>query len=184
MARNRKITDDDILDATERVVTRLGAAALSIDAVAKEAGVSKSRVVYDHKSKSGLLEALIDRHLGVEETRIEAAIRNNADSPHPELFGRIAVAEEPFNDFDRAVAMAISAAMTNEEKLQKRLRDWTLQDIRAVKDTDRPQAALLAYLALSGFYWNELSGFYQWGGEERKKILDGIRTVFSSYPES
>ncbi len=62
MARQRKITADDILDATERVILRLGTGGLSIDAVAKEAGVSKSRVVYDHKSKSGLLAALMDRH--------------------------------------------------------------------------------------------------------------------------
>ncbi|CAN7619404.1 TetR/AcrR family transcriptional regulator [Rhizobium sp. LjRoot258] len=183
MARERKISRDDILDATERVVLRLGASALSIDAVAQEAGVSKSRVVYDHKSKSALLEALIDRHLNKEMARVQAAIADNATSPHPELFGRIAVAEPEFDDLDRAVAMAISAAMSNEEKLQKRLREWTAEDIRAVTDTERPQAGLLAYLALTGFYWNELAGFYQWSGEERKKLLDGIRTIFTSYPE-
>lgn len=46
----RKINEDDILDAAERVVVRDGAVGLSIDAVAREASVSKSRVVYDHKS--------------------------------------------------------------------------------------------------------------------------------------
>lgn len=183
MARDRKITSDDILDATERVVLKLGAAGLSIDAVAQEAGVSKSRVVYDHKSKSALLEALIDRHLGKERLRLEAAIADSKDTPHPELFGRIAVAEPAFNDLDKAVAMAISAAMTNEEKLQQRLREWTVEDIRAVTDNDRPLAALLAYLALTGFYWNELAGFYQWSDAERKKLLDGIRTIFTSFPE-
>ena len=115
MARTRKISTDDILDAAERVVMRDGAAGLSIDAVAQEAGVSKSRVVYDHKSKSALLEALIDRHMSAEEARIRDAVGSHSEAPHPELFGRISLAEEAPDDIDRAVCFAISAAMSSEE---------------------------------------------------------------------
>ncbi len=184
MARNRKITDDDILDAVERVVTRLGASGLSIDAVAQEAGVSKSRVVYDHKSKSALLEALIERYVELEDARVAEAVATAAKgTPHPELFARIALAEPEFNEVDKAVAMAISAAMTNEDRLQTRLREWTRKDLAAVTDTDRPEAGLLAYLSLCGFYWIELGGFHQWSGEERSRILDGIRKIFTTHPE-
>lgn len=183
MTRSRKITSDDILDAVERVVLRLGAAGLSIDAVAQEAGVSKSRVVYDHKSKSALLEALIEHHIELEEARVAEAVASARETPHPELFGRIALAETEFNELDKAVAMAISAAMTNEDRLQKRLREWTRQDLAAVADTDRPEAGLLAYLALCGLYWIELGSFHQWSAEERSRILEGIRKVFATHPE-
>ena len=58
----------------DRVVLREGAAGLSIDAVAKEAGVSKATVMYDHKSKQDLLSDLISRLMSVEEERVQQAI--------------------------------------------------------------------------------------------------------------
>ena len=44
MARPRVIKQDDILDAAEAVVVRCGAAHLTLDAVAVEAGISKASV--------------------------------------------------------------------------------------------------------------------------------------------
>ena len=183
MSRNRKITPDDILDAVERVVLRLGVAGLSIDAVAKEAGVSKSRVVYDHKSKSALLEALVDRHLEAERIRVQEAVVKCADTPHLELFARIAVAEPTLSDVDRAVAMAISVAMSNEKLLQSRVKSWTQEEEAAIANTDRPVAANVAHLALLGFYWKELSEAHVPDTTERAEILNGIRAIFTSFPE-
>lgn len=183
MGRIRRIMKDDILDATERVVMKLGAAGLSIDAVAQEAGVSKSTVVYDHKSKSALLEALIDRRLTKEMERQAAGVAEAADTPHPELYGRIKVAERAVDEAERAVAMAISASLSSEEKLQKQMQDWTQSDLEAMASGPRPQAALMAYLALSGFYFTELFGFHQWSTEDQSRILEGVRTIYTSYPE-
>ena len=180
MARTRKIHTDDILDAAERVVMRVGAAGLSIDAVAQEAGVSKSRVVYDHKSKSALMEALIERHIACEEDRIQQAVDAHATTPHPELFGRISVAEEVPDDIDRAVCLAISAAVSSEQNVQQRMQDWTAKDIKQMKSGPRPKAALLAYLALSGFYCTELFNFYHWEPGERIAVLEGIRDIYTS----
>ncbi len=183
MARTRKISLDDILDAAERVVLKLGAAGLSIDAVAQEAGVSKSRVVYDHKSKSALLEALIERRLNVDAERIRVSVGQNSDAPHPELFGRIAVAEKAPDDTDKAVCLAISAAMSSEEKIHDRMRQWTSDDVKDMNSGARPKAALLAYLALTGFYCTELFNFHDWEPKQRLEILDGIREIYTSLPD-
>lgn len=183
MGRIRKITRDDILDAAERVVMRLGAAGLSIDAVAQEAGVSKSTVVYDHKSKAALLEALIDRRIAIEMDRLAQSVADHAHTPHPELFGRIAVAERMPDETEKAVAMAISASMSSEEKLQEQMREWTAMDLKAMANGDGPKAALMAYLALTGFYCTELFSFYHWSEAERAEILDAIRVIYTSYPD-
>ena len=175
--------EDDILDAAERVVMRLGAAGLSIDAVAQEAGVSKSTVVYDHKSKSALLEALIDRQMAAEKARIQKAVAENADAPHPELFGRISVAQRMPNDADKAVALAICASMGSHGKLRQDMRDWTAADFEAMAQGDKPKAALMAHLALTGFYCTELFDFHTWTDAERDEILDGIRSIYTSYSE-
>ena len=184
MSRVRKIGPDLVLDAAERVIMRFGAAGLSIDAVAKEAGISKSSVVYDHKSKDALLEALIDRRISADKKMIQQAVSASRDTPHPELFGRITAAANVSNDADKAVTMAISASMANDAKLQKSMREWTEDDIHAVQSTtDRPFAALMAFLALTGFVSIEVFDFHQWTPSEREKILDGIVEIFLSFPE-
>lgn len=183
MGRIRKIMKDDILDAAERVVVKLGAAGLSIDAVAQEAGVSKSTVVYDHKSKSALLEALIDRRMKIEIERQAEEVANAKDMPHPELFGRIKAAEQGITDADRAVSLAISASVSQEEKVQQQMRDWTLADLEAMSNGPKPEAALMAYLALTGVYVTELFAFHQWTEEERANILNGVRTIYATYPD-
>lgn len=184
MGRTRRIMKDDILDAAERVVMRLGAAGLSIDAVAQEAGVSKSTVVYDHKSKAALLEALIDRQMSAEKERIRVAVAENADSPHPELFGRIAVAQRLPNDVEKAVALAISTSVASEEKLMQEMREWTADDLRAMASGERPKAALMAYMALTGFYCTELFDFHAWNEAERNEIIEGIRSIYHSYDDT
>ncbi len=183
MARTRKISADDILDAAERVVVRAGATGFSIDAVAQEAGVSKSRVVYDHKSKSALLEALIERRLAAEEERVQAAVNGNSHLEHPELFARIAVAEKAPDDTDKAVCLAISASMSTEDKIHDRMTDWTRKDLVAMNKGKRPTAALLAYLALTGFCCTEYFNFHQWEPEDRLAILDGIRAIYTTFPD-
>jgi len=41
----------------------------------------------------------------------------------------------------------------------------------------------MAYLALSGFYFTELFGFHQWSQNDQARILEGVRTIYTSYPE-
>ncbi|MBN9220088.1 MAG: TetR/AcrR family transcriptional regulator [Mesorhizobium sp.] len=180
MGRNRRTSRDDILDAAERVVVRLGAAGLSIDAVAREAGVSKATVVYDHKSKRSLIAALIDRRVAADKAYVQQCVERAAETPHPELFGRIAASEKVFDETDRAVAVAVSASMSHDDSVQQTMRDWTAEDLDAMRKGDRPDDALVAYLALMGFVYTELFDFHEWTGDERRRILDRIRAIYGS----
>ncbi|HYB63977.1 MAG TPA: helix-turn-helix domain-containing protein [Steroidobacteraceae bacterium] len=53
---------DRLLDAAERVVVESGATHLTLDAVAKSAGVSKGGLLYHFPSKEALLEGMLARH--------------------------------------------------------------------------------------------------------------------------
>jgi len=184
LPRSRKIEVDDVLDAAERVIGRLGLAGLSIDAVAKEAGISKSRVVYDHKSKSALMEALVARKLDAAREAVRATVADCANTPHPELFGRIAIAACPVNEQGRSIMRAIGAAASSGEPFQHKFRDRSEEDFRAISTgTDRPRAALMAYLALVGFYCTEVLDRQDWDDDERTRILNDIRSIFTSFPE-
>src|SRR3546814_17040256 len=61
---------DAVLDAAQRVVARDGAAGLTLEAVAAEAGISKASVLYDYGTKQALMKALIERRIAAEDSRI------------------------------------------------------------------------------------------------------------------
>lgn len=178
MPRNRTIDSNSVLDAAERVAIRDGAVGLSIDAVAKEAGISKSRVVYDYKSKSGLLQALVERRLRAEDDRVVAAIEAHAETSNPELLGRIAAAAEGPQEEDRAIALTLCAAMSSEEPLQAMIRQWVRRDLAAVQDGARnAPLALVAYLALHGMMSIEYMDLHRWDDRERDTIFSEIKKL-------
>lgn len=183
MGRTRTIDRGSVLDATERVIARDGAVGLSIDAVAREAGISKASVVYDHKSKAGLLTAMIRRRLDNDAERIEAAVNVCKDAPHPALYGRIASALQVLSEMEKAIVLAVSASASNEQTIKDPMREYTRIDLEAMESGPKPRAALLAYLALSGLYSIELFGFHAWDETQREQILQGIQTTYESYPE-
>ncbi len=55
---------DGILSVAEAILVERGGSALTIDAVAKAAGLSKGGVLYHFPSKACLVEALIERSIG------------------------------------------------------------------------------------------------------------------------
>lgn len=185
MARSRTIDSNILLDVAERVAIRDGAVGLSIDAVAKEAGISKSRVVYDYKSKSGLLRALVERRLRMEDDRVMAAVAANGDSPNPELSGRIAAAKDCPNDDDRAVALTLCAAMSSEEPLQAMVRDVVKRDLQAVSGhASQGSLAVVAYLALHGMMSLEYLDIHRWAEPERAALLAEIQKLSDTASES
>lgn len=184
MSRPKKVTDSEILDAIERVVVKHGASRLSIDAVAQEAGISKSRVVYDYKSKTALLEALIDRQFERDTARIQSLLIECADTPHPELFARLKIAERALDDTERAVSMAITSSMSSEESLRQRMLKWIERDLNAMDSGAKPEAARMAYFAFIGFSCHEWFGLVDRSDEERLPFLEQIRKMYVGYPES
>ena len=184
MARPKKITTHEILDAIERVVVKFGVSRLSIDAVAREAGISKSRIVYGYKSKTALFEALIDRQFLRNKERIDLLVLECAETPHPELFARIKLAEQTPDDIERAVALAVSSSMSSEVSLQRKMQEWTLHDLKAMETGANPEAARIVYFALIGFNSHEWFGLVNWTSKERFSFLEGIRAMYASHPES
>lgn len=61
MGTRSSTSKEGILDAAQAVIQRRGAPALTIDAVAKEAGCAKGLIHYHLKNKKALLEAVADR---------------------------------------------------------------------------------------------------------------------------
>ena len=67
--RGRPSAREAMLDAAQAVVLKQGAASLTLDAVAREAQVSKGGVMYHFPTKQALLTALGERMIARNQSR-------------------------------------------------------------------------------------------------------------------
>src|SRR5690606_27453443 len=168
MGRKRAIDQQGILDAAERVVARDGAANLSIDRVAKEAGISKASVLYDFKTKQAVLEAVVERAFARDNAMHGQLEEGLATHENRTITGRILGAEVPLAEPFRNAALILSAALVADKSLRAKMQATQARVIEDVQRTAHsPRGAQLAYLALEGLKLLENLDFHRFGNEER-----------------
>jgi AcrR family transcriptional regulator len=79
VGRRRSIDREQVLDLAEAIVSEQGPAALTIDAVAKAAGITKGGVQYAFGSKDQLLDKMYERWSNDFEARVAAIAGENPD---------------------------------------------------------------------------------------------------------
>ncbi|OWZ94482.1 TetR family transcriptional regulator [Sinorhizobium sp. LM21] len=185
MGRKRAIDQQQVLDAAERVVGRDGAANLTVDAVAKEAGVSKASVLYDYKSKQALIEAVVDRAFERDNAHHAQVEQKIGDIQDRAVRGRIVAAAEPPPEEFRAVALNLSAALTLDAGLRRKMQasqDATIA--RILQNSQSPRGALLAYLALEGLKFLEYLDFHHFARADRDEVLREINWLVTATPQA
>ena len=164
----RARTKDRLLDAATTVVHRDGAQALTLDAVAAEAEVSKGGLLYHFKSKRELLDALVARWMDDFQRDIDAESGN---------FARRYVAA---NDGAHAEEVGMLAALVADPAVLAAVRERheTWQD-RVADEGGDPVDATVARLAADGLWLAELLGMGPPTGELRDRVLERLLELAS-----
>ncbi|GJD93603.1 TetR/AcrR family transcriptional regulator [Methylobacterium iners] len=163
---------DDILAAAEEVVAALGAQALTLDAVYRQAGVSKGGLLYHFPNKEALLHAMVDRYVTrcfAQETEFLREIGEDARGAG----SRAAIAQLAADDpgADRLSAALLAAVATDLEYLAP-LRDLVRQRFEAMKQSDVPfETAAIIELAVNGLALFELLRLPPLTPEDRHQVL-------------
>lgn len=153
-----------LLDAAVAVIRSEGARALTLDAVAAEAGVSKGGVLYHFGSKRALIDGLLDRwlcdfdeRLGDDTFAADYVRASDLSDASPELsaseFGMLAALIE-----DPQVLEAARA----------RYAQWMARMLEAPID---PVDAWLVRLASDGLWYADLLGIAPPAGDDRRRLL-------------
>ena len=157
-----------LLDAAAAVVRRAGAQALTLDAVAAEAGVSKGGLLYHFATKRELLDAMLDGWLEEFAAEIEAA-REGRSFAH----GYVRASDmSAWAASERAIEFGLLAAMVDEpgtlEPVRQRYAAW--QQELAAEAAD-PVGATVARLAADGLWLQDLLGLAPPAGELREQVV-------------
>lgn len=184
MGRNRKIDRDALLDAAQDVLLRDGAAHLTIEAVAANAGISKASVLYEHKTKQALVRAMLERLLDREHGRVNALTQTLGPAANAGITGWIKSARRELTDEDRTVAIGLIAALAGDPDLNRIGSDFLHRIVSdTVETAAEPRSALLAFLAVEGLKLLDYLGLYQWPREEFEAILEDIVWLAAQKPQ-
>lgn len=167
---------DRLLDAAERLVVARGAAHLTLDAVAQEAGVSKGGLLYHFPSKAALLEGMVRRHVRDLEQRASEYAQDRSAPPSParKVAGRLRALLEKSETHREMGAAMLAAAAGNPA-----LMDPCRQSYREVVDemAKCPQSferAAMLHLAVDGLLMSDLLNLSPFTADERRRVVEHL----------
>lgn len=109
----------EILDAACRVIARDGWTGLRMDAVAREAGVSKALVHYYFRTRTGLLRASFGHSEDIANARVELELARLEDpSERLDQFLLLVLADEPVFAENRALWSEIWSGMRLDAEIK------------------------------------------------------------------
>jgi AcrR family transcriptional regulator len=168
-----------ILDAAEAIVRRAGVASLTLEAAAREAGVSKGGLLYHFASKEALLAGLLNRmaHFVAEDFTQGLACQ----PPGPGQVARAMLAwglelsQEAMNErCDRAAAV-FRAAFHQDPALLDPMRAVIARMREAVAaDGLAPGAGMAIMAAMDGLFMARIFGLYTLTDPERQAMRHAL----------
>lgn len=183
MGRHRTIDREAVLAAAERVVMREGAAHLTLEAVAAEAGISKASVLYDYKTKRALIRALVDRRVAVEQKRVQVFVDAEAGKPNADIRGRLAAASRSSSEEDRSVALNLCVALAQDAELREPVQESLRETLAAIAaSSTHPRGAMLAFLAVEGLTLLDWFGLLSFPEAERDRLIAEIGWLVGQSP--
>jgi AcrR family transcriptional regulator len=175
---------DGILDAAQRVAARDGAGHVTLDAVAREAGVSKGGVLYHFPGKDALISGMLERLIAEFEAEIARLRAEYAGGPNPSLRAMIAACGG-MCDIERPVAMAILAAGAQNPDLLAPLRASMAEHMESLEaECPDPDRALLLCAAADGIMFHHILGISPYDAAKKQALLARLGEMAQALPAS
>ena len=165
-----------ILGAARAIAHREGAGKITIDAVAREADLSKGGVLYNFPTKRALLAGLLDEMLAEHHERLASVPEDRRSRP---LRGHLeAIVQARAVDDD--LSMAILAAAASDPRLLDPLRAELTGDLeRILSDTQDTPGAMVVVLAIQGLRFQKLLGLPDGGADLRGRVIEQLRAMIN-----
>lgn len=163
-----------LLESAAIIAGRNGISALSLNAVAREAGVSKGGLLHHFPNKQALIYALFVRLLAIMEEAISSLMR--AD---PVVYGRFTRAYLTYlsdltDTQESRQLMVLSLAMPDEPVLRKCWRDWMLTHLAQGDELDNSPTGTLVRYTADGIWLSELTEGQTMSTEHRRSLVSDL----------
>jgi AcrR family transcriptional regulator len=170
-----------ILDAAERIVQARGVPALTLEAAAREAGVSKGGLLYHFAAKEALLAGLLNRLADGIGADFEAVLA--AQPPHPARTTRAILAwtfddPEGVCEHHQRAAAVFLAAFHQDPALLDPIRRVTAAIRDRLREDALPEGHALAVMAAGdGLFMGRIFGMYEMNVEELRAMRAALERL-------
>lgn len=151
-------TREAILQAACRVVIESGASHMTLETVAREAGVSKGGLLYHFPSKEALVGGMIEYLNGTFNARIHQVYAQD-EGPARGRWLRAFVSSTFYSDQVDVSAGLLAAVALNPELLASNRANYQAWQQKFEADGLDPALATIIRLAADGLWFTELLGF-------------------------
>ncbi|QYU66205.1 TetR/AcrR family transcriptional regulator [Leptolyngbya sp. 15MV] len=163
MSKSISITPDQLLDAAERVILERGLEALTLDAVATAAGVSKGGLLHHFPAKERLIRALVERIVDGWWSMVRSAIESADPGPGRTIRGlaRCFLSNaQTWEESCRRTSLVLVAAMISNPNLVQPMRDRAAELDRMIAADGLPEGVgETVSAALDGVWFAWMFGF-------------------------
>lgn len=171
-ARRSNNSREAILDAAQRVAVEKGAAKVSLDSVAREAGLTKGGVLYNFPSKEALITGMLERLIGSYQPIVDSHQELFAGQPNPTLQSTLKIVRD-HNHADRNISMAILAAAAQNLALLQPIREEIAGRFNQLcSETDNPDMAALLWAASEGLMLMDMLKILPFDAARKETLLD------------
>jgi AcrR family transcriptional regulator len=165
-----------ILRAADRVVVEEGVSGLTLEAVAREAGVSKGGLLYHFPSKEALISGMIGRLVGGFTDALDRELEEGSASGRwLRAYARASFTEDRwYLEVGGGLLAAIAENPALVDPLREGFEGWQR---RVERDGIDPAVGTLVRLAADGLFFAELFGFAPPEGRLRERVLEALLSL-------
>jgi len=161
-----------IVDAAQAVVVEVGAAHMTLDAVAAKAGVSKGGLLYHFSTKKALLRAMLDRRIQrLEEARQQKRVQL-PEGPTREITAYVLSLLDQDRKTERISAGLLASAAHDPKLLEPLRKDYKKLVTELVPSGLRFERAAVIVLAAHGLRFLEILSLSPLKGRQRKQVIE------------
>jgi AcrR family transcriptional regulator len=174
-----------ILSAAIEVAAESGAGHLSLDAIARKAGISKGGLLYHFPRKDDLMRALVEHHLtGIEEATRRAA--GSGAEPNAVAAALVAACLDKAKvGCEGPKPSGVFAALAENPHLLEPVRDCQNRIVDRIRTTaSDPALSLIAFLAVEGMKTLDLFETDPLTPDERQMVLATLLARLSGGPSA
>jgi AcrR family transcriptional regulator len=167
-------TRNAAIQAALAIIARDGPGRLTLDAIARESGISKGGLTHQFPTKRAVLQALLDRQIEHFDAFSRAYAAQHGAGQQPRLAAQIATMREAIARPD-SVAVAILGAAAEDPSLLAATRKTDLEVVAAIKaEAADPDLALVRWMAARGLILSSLLGNCPLLEEERARLFERL----------
>lgn len=177
MGRRKTINREAVLDAAENVIANHGSSGLTIDAVAKAAGITKGGVQSCFGNKEMLVEAMLKRCLALYDVQ-RGFQEETPISVYKELLSHINITADTCDNNNSRAASLMAALLQSPEYLTS-VQYWYAERFKHLSKAEGEEGtrARLAFLATEGLFFLRHFRLMQIDAQDWERYFQDIREI-------